>query len=720
MDEEGLIWFSTDKAIGAAFASGAEIGVDKAKKLGFEDGVVDKGTVFAVKLSRPYKLIDRHKYELTENDATKLIPINKAQHYKRIEPGMKLSSAVYALFESSQIYDTWKTVLKLLGYDGIIYAGKQYALIDDEIPIAFFDDMHMSEDAKNQAVESIRKWEENRAKAKEENAKKEEQIKDMQMEPIISNLVYCTNLFKFAAISDVLTALNVSDEIRQYVLSQPKDRMNHCVTALEQNKNIKSVNELEVAVNELLQSADKFDIDIIKSGLRVFSEGAAGQWALDNLRKLRKNNPILNIKNFQKMFPAWHNFIKWLVDDRTLLGSGGLLPADLQFSRQSFLDWYDGDVNRNVQGVNIRSMSIEQVAQAIRNWHEEQAAKGGGEKYQEDTANIVYGPKWHNPTFNGWTIRKVMSKNDLEVEGNKMNHCVGGYCDYVESGRSTIYSLRDPKNEPHVTLEAEDNNFDFAQIMGHSNSDPKKEYKEMIKEWFQSLMKSGKKIMAPGGDEDVNSRIYEAAQNIKYTHRPNNDWLSDVIDTESEYGVPVDNSGYSFDSAYDNVINGFSNRDNNYYGYMSGAAEPLVRLAIEQDIKLANAYDEALSDAENVSFATHVTKRWKNKSQIESIINKVQENNDTMFDHVIENYPPMPEESDFEDPEDYKLAYENYEDDVKYIDKEARQYLPYAFDDDLMEELHKQLASKPIALRPWMEGSYSYYLLNKKEEKKSA
>lgn len=41
----------------------------------------------------------------------------------------------------------------------------------------------------------------------------------------------------------------------------------------------------------------------------------------------------------------------------------------------------------------------------------------------------------------------------LRYEGDTMGHCVGGYCDDVTEGRSNIYSLRDAKGEPHVTIE---------------------------------------------------------------------------------------------------------------------------------------------------------------------------------------------------------------------------------------------------------------------------
>lgn len=41
----------------------------------------------------------------------------------------------------------------------------------------------------------------------------------------------------------------------------------------------------------------------------------------------------------------------------------------------------------------------------------------------------------------------------LKYEGETMGHCVGGYCPDVLDGRSRIYSLRDKKGQPHVTIE---------------------------------------------------------------------------------------------------------------------------------------------------------------------------------------------------------------------------------------------------------------------------
>lgn len=55
------------------------------------------------------------------------------------------------------------------------------------------------------------------------------------------------------------------------------------------------------------------------------------------------------------------------------------------------------------------------------------------------------------------SFSKDKSRSELEKalknEGELMGHCVGGYCDDVISGQSRIFTLRDQKNKPHVTIE---------------------------------------------------------------------------------------------------------------------------------------------------------------------------------------------------------------------------------------------------------------------------
>lgn len=53
----------------------------------------------------------------------------------------------------------------------------------------------------------------------------------------------------------------------------------------------------------------------------------------------------------------------------------------------------------------------------------------------------------------GWTIQALQTQQALNFEGEAMQHCVAGYCEEVGQGRAYIYSLRDPRGKPHVTIE---------------------------------------------------------------------------------------------------------------------------------------------------------------------------------------------------------------------------------------------------------------------------
>jgi hypothetical protein len=67
----------------------------------------------------------------------------------------------------------------------------------------------------------------------------------------------------------------------------------------------------------------------------------------------------------------------------------------------------------------------------------------------------------------------------LKYEGDTMGHCVGGYCDDVASGKSRIYSLRDAKGQPHVTVEVAP---ERSYGTEHVNKFSEQAYNELVKE----------------------------------------------------------------------------------------------------------------------------------------------------------------------------------------------------------------------------------------------
>ena len=78
--------------------------------------------------------------------------------------------------------------------------------------------------------------------------------------------------------------------------------------------------------------------------------------------------------------------------------------------------------------------------------------------YEYDKRTGMYIDPWDEAS-QPWTPKQDRKaaeeelEKQLKYEGDTMGHCVGGYCPDVIEGRSRIFSLRDTKGEPHVTVE---------------------------------------------------------------------------------------------------------------------------------------------------------------------------------------------------------------------------------------------------------------------------
>jgi hypothetical protein len=90
--------------------------------------------------------------------------------------------------------------------------------------------------------------------------------------------------------------------------------------------------------------------------------------------------------------------------------------------------------------------------------------------------------------------REQQLADALKYEGETMGHCVGGYCPDVIAGKSRIYSLRDAKGQPHVTVEVKPNeHLDY-------NS------------WFNKQPEEIQNKIAQRRIEDKNHDIYEGPE----------------------------------------------------------------------------------------------------------------------------------------------------------------------------------------------------------------
>ena len=83
----------------------------------------------------------------------------------------------------------------------------------------------------------------------------------------------------------------------------------------------------------------------------------------------------------------------------------------------------------------------------------------------------------------------ILNANELETEGDIMKNCVGSYKEKINLGKSLIISMRDKKNQPHITLEIDIKTHSVTQVRGKANSNPSDEYLKVITEF--ALFASG-------------------------------------------------------------------------------------------------------------------------------------------------------------------------------------------------------------------------------------
>jgi hypothetical protein len=155
------------------------------------------------------------------------------------------------------------------------------------------------------------------------------------------------------------------------------------------------------------------------------------------------------------------------------------------FPLQSIKDWYVGTDRPG----GMQHLSFKEAHDQAVEWEKALAGKGEGKYYGPvKPENILYlDPK------TGFSIQNIDNLNDLAVEGMKMRHCVASYWDRIKDGDVRIISLRDPSNNPHITIELDRfKSSDFVdwrinQIKGFANRVPEPEYRQILARYFMTI-----------------------------------------------------------------------------------------------------------------------------------------------------------------------------------------------------------------------------------------
>jgi len=351
-------------------------------------------------------------------------------------------------------------------------------------------------------------------------------------------------------------------------------------------------------------------------------------------------------------------------------------------------DWYTRTINNEDA---IFSYDWDQARDASDEWHAAGAGKGEGKIYEPTNQElIVYSP----PEWKGWSIQRVMSENDMLVEGNLMSHCVGDYCEDVERGNIEVYSLRDPKNRPHVTIGLDPKYDDIFQLQGNSNSEPDEEYKVYLREWLPLLQK-----------ERPDLKIGEEEQfdfdDLKYV---NDDEIDEEINRIAyegdEYGLKGDLIGLDIESAYDAAIVSLSRGGQNYDNvrYVSYIGTAIADVAWDADKRraekaglLGKPYDD--KSKEYISF-----KHESRTKGVQWLWGTIEKNNESLYNDFFDWLEPQAKKEDFETEEEFEKAEEEERDES--ATEFRRSSLPYALDDAIVKELVELDRTMPFLPKP--------------------
>lgn len=190
------------------------------------------------------------------------------------------------------------------------------------------------------------------------------------------------------------------------------------------------------------------------------------------------------------------------VDDRFI--------GQMRGAQYAVRDWFRHLANTDPGRLNpgrLNRMTWEQAEQAAFAWHDEMKAAEASNVEEDERDRVMYidygdGTAW-------W---KLIGETCLTREGDLMGHCVADYVDDVASGESTILSLRDKENKPHVTVElndvayirdASEAGYRINQVKGKENKAPVEKYWKYVDGLIKKLDSEGQLEVSPEGHGDL-------------------------------------------------------------------------------------------------------------------------------------------------------------------------------------------------------------------------
>ena len=164
------------------------------------------------------------------------------------------------------------------------------------------------------------------------------------------------------------------------------------------------------------------------------------------------------------------------------LPMGGMDGQDANFLEQALhMQNFVNNIIEVDPDYNLGLKSWEELLADTNEWEETLGGSSTGKFYNPNDRKVVM-------TYpDGWSMVELISENDIFVEGEKMHNCLknrnADFWSAVQSGKTKLFSLRNPSNQPMVSIEVIGNK--VMQIKGHNNKDVfEEDLVDKIKDFF--------------------------------------------------------------------------------------------------------------------------------------------------------------------------------------------------------------------------------------------
>lgn len=174
-------------------------------------------------------------------------------------------------------------------------------------------------------------------------------------------------------------------------------------------------------------------------------------------------DPLVFVSEDFRVEPVISALVPWLglqlrrADERDQLVEGLRFLIAWSQQQSDVLDYL-----REERPADLMSLSLDELTERSGVWHE-QFVRSGGVGTPAEPGVVVY--TWPD----GWKMERLVTKRQLEDEGESMAHCVGGYWPPVRDGQTVILSLRKPDGVPVATAEVDTDAMSVEQLKGPHN-----------------------------------------------------------------------------------------------------------------------------------------------------------------------------------------------------------------------------------------------------------